>query len=32
LDNGDHPVEAGRAVRLLQAYEQMFWAALSDDA
>jgi hypothetical protein len=32
LDNGDHPMEAGRAVRLLQAYELMFWAALSDDA
>jgi hypothetical protein len=32
LDDGDDPVEAGRAARLLQAYELMFWDALSDDA
>jgi hypothetical protein len=32
LDNGDHPIEAGRAVRLLRADELMFWTALSDEA
>lgn len=32
LDSGDDAVEAGRAARLLQAYELMFWDAVSGDA
>lgn len=30
LDGGEHPAQAARAARLLQAYELMFWDALAD--